>query len=872
RDDEGVTPAQAEQYFNYLNETIGDDVRYSDSPIVLTDFPASGRTFQRFIDLLEQWSEKEGLDIMGRVVIHAILDSRSIDKQIEGLARFPMIRQPEFDSRYHEVAMNTEVYFDARWTPRFLPEQWGAPTSPFVLGLNVTPSERAGLLAFLLAEKINTLPGSLSARADRAVLSGFSTKPMIMRTYRNIESMYLNLQRDIEDNLRAIEQELPAEEAAEFQRSLPFAMELMSGVSSLYRGMEETNVQGEEVNLTTGNYHNDFHNQLVTQASLIWNASAGQISSARDLKVVFLSALLHDFHLRRVLSSPDAQGKQWSTPAFVPETVAQVADLFGVELYGQPTVENADYAGRISGQFKTAFQRALSSFIGEDESLPEFYREVVTAIRRTDYASDVAVPEIVYQELAGLMRYSLDSNIQQWLAGEQTYGELLDTLAQRWEIAFQRVADDYRDSVYGEDVRESARKTALTFLRRRQAIDVGFLGSLQGVPESRRAKVFELSNRIELADQSGSFWLTSTAVNAATIDGLSQELPFVSEEGSYPFFVAQAVDTLRNRVMFAELPKPFKERFVSRVDELVAISGDTFIPLRGKSAGAYWAAEREALIEQFGLQTIDRAVLVANDVAGLFDAAAAENVLNLTGQDPQEVRSTVINLAIREDFENNRQRGLAIERYLTGDNRERRGPARRFTARFMSGLRALQEAAEQRPPVTDQSVLRDGRRMPQNPRVFTVNAELRAQLVARYGEAVITSLETANQLDNLYSLNQNLKVVIADLDRLYAQEARKENQPRAFIRGGIIRRFQEQDLSGLLPNTDLDIIVSDSDNYTVRDAVDNWFDNNRVQIMALPVTPRDNAVELDRRQLEQSPFYLLDLWSSYAGVNPADSG
>ena len=786
--DNPISEDQAGRYMDYLNDTIGADVRGSTAPIVVSDFLGGGRTFARFVGLLEQWAEREGVeDFSQRLVIHSIEEPGSYGETPEGLESYPVIHQLEMDQEFFEASMNSEAYFNTRWTPRFPPQAWGTERSPFAEGYNIRPTRRAAFLSFLLSEALfgeNAVvrPGVLTIGRQKAVLARTQDLDAVTqsaRSYQTVEEMYRNLPADIENVIRGFARTLPAEQAAEIERSLPFAMDLLERVRGQYAGLRATDEQGAEINLTVDNYHNHFHNMLVTMGSLIWNMSAGQIENARDFKVAFASALLHDFQLRQVLGPQDANGRRWVTAAYVPETMEQIGDLMGVTTYTRPEVENADYSERVGETDKEGFRRALRGFLGEETSLADFFADVTAAIRRTDFASDVATPEITYQELAGLQRYSLDANIRSWLAGEQTYTQLLDRIAERWDIAFQRVDEDYNNFVYGADNRDEVRNTALTFLRRRQAIDVGFLGALRNIPAERRSKVFELANRLEMADLSGNFWLTSASVNEAVIRGLANELPFVSEEGTYPYFVAQVVSTLRNRAYLEELPAVFQERFIQRVDQLADVAADTVVPRYNRPVADFWAQEREDLVAAFGLPTEERrSVADGKDRAVLSD---------------------------------------------------------------------------------------DGRRMPQNPRTYTVSSDLRTQWVERYGAKVIEAIEAFGKLDNLYSLNRNLQAVVAELDVLYQAAPRKEDAPRLFIRGGIIRRFQAQDLSDLQDNTDIDIILRDTDNYTVRGRQDAWFDNNRTQVMAIPVTPRQDFVEIDRGQLEASPFYLLDLWAAYAG-------
>ncbi len=90
------------------------------------------------------------------------------------------------------------------------------------------------------------------------------------------------------------------------------AKEVLVQVAKLYNQM----------GLSVEHYHNHVHN-LITVFGMLRKIEILNLDSKDYKKVAFLAALFHDFHLREKIE------KRKGTPAYVEETIRQIADLIG---------------------------------------------------------------------------------------------------------------------------------------------------------------------------------------------------------------------------------------------------------------------------------------------------------------------------------------------------------------------------------------------------------------------------------------------------------------------------------------------------------------------------------------------------------------
>ncbi|MFA5350881.1 MAG: GNAT family N-acetyltransferase, partial [Candidatus Omnitrophota bacterium] len=115
-------------------------------------------------------------------------------------------------------------------------------------------------------------------------------------------------------------------------------------------------------------------------------------------------------------------------------------------------------------------------------------------------------------------------------------------------------------------------------------------------------------------------------------------------------------------------------------------------------------------------------------------------------------------------------------------------------------------------------------------------------------------------LQSLWLLNTNLKIVLREVKGLYEQKGRL--LPPCYIYGGILKRFMSCEPWPITSETDLDVKIIDSDNYTVKDQQRSWFDNMRVHIFPFPGISKAVAYPIDMKVLYESNFYMLDVFLS----------
>lgn len=132
----------------------------------------------------------------------------------------------------------------------------------------------------------------------------------------------------------------------------------------------------EEIGLSTQYYHNHLHTLVVTHNALLL-ASQGRykeiIKNKTDIKILFLSALLHDFHIREA-----------GIPAKVDETIRQLRDILGLQLTIGPPTETK-YKDIIDEKFKNDIKNFVQKFLGDEVDLVETFKEIEAIIRRTDF-------------------------------------------------------------------------------------------------------------------------------------------------------------------------------------------------------------------------------------------------------------------------------------------------------------------------------------------------------------------------------------------------------------------------------------------------------------------------------------------------------
>ena len=306
----------------------------------------------------------------------------------------------------------------------------------------------------------------------------------------------------------------------ESEEEVALAMEIMAAMNNVYTDMGTP----EGVDLTVEHYHNHVHNLGVTNAMLL--LARGE--SARDVKLSFMAAMLHDFHVRAALKD------EVGTPASVEETMRQVAEMLGIAGYDAPQEERyGEMAGRIEG-----LKIALNSFINVSfpgENREDIFNEVGVMIRRTDYASGIAAPEASYKEQAVQTRRSIDQRISaDGTLSDQDIDAYMGELNARYAALRRDVESNKTEKG------EAWAGTQNAWLDRQQGIEVAHFEALKKVRNAdQRAKLHDLGFKLEKgADQSSFYWaVTPETVDTEVVVGLNKELPMVSAAGTYPFFL-----------------------------------------------------------------------------------------------------------------------------------------------------------------------------------------------------------------------------------------------------------------------------------------------------------------------------------------------
>ncbi|MFQ3676225.1 MAG: hypothetical protein SNJ64_06780, partial [Endomicrobiia bacterium] len=173
--------------------------------------------------------------------------------------------------------------------------------------------------------------------------------------YKSLDEAYKDLPRRIKNLLL---------EFGFTKEEIRVAMSLIGLIRTKYK----------KINLSTDYYHNHLHTLVVTHNALLLARQSGY-SDLRDIKILFLSALLHDFHIREA-----------GTPAKVDETIRQLRDILGLPLTtGSP--EEKKYGEMISEGDKEKMLSVVRNFLGLSarDSLEPVFVEIEAIIRRTDF-------------------------------------------------------------------------------------------------------------------------------------------------------------------------------------------------------------------------------------------------------------------------------------------------------------------------------------------------------------------------------------------------------------------------------------------------------------------------------------------------------
>ncbi|MBP9853543.1 MAG: cyclic nucleotide-binding domain-containing protein [Candidatus Omnitrophica bacterium] len=393
-----------------------------------------------------------------------------------------------------------------------------------------------------------------------------SDEAMLTNVYENAETMYQNLPQDIEKFMMSTASKINGGEAV--MNDQKAITDMMSLIGEIY----EKEMDG----LTTKNYHNHMHNLSVSFGSLILAQNANLIKDKNDLIIVFLGSLFHDFHVRDVRPLRE---RGPATPALVNETLGiegsggQLPDLLAIDgfVYKNPAIANARY-GVVGTDVKKSAREIYQTLTGNDGS-NGIYNEIAAIIRRTDFSSDLPPAIDKYKNRTFVVRDFMDAKVNEW---SQTKSEISDTdLTQLINQVEKQYQDIYTDMARDKELTPvGKREVSEKWVTRQRNIELAFLNALTKVRSSRRLNVYQIANRVELADQSVASWIGSPDIAKNITLGLKEELPFVSIEANYPLFYTPQLLPTRVLSRLRDLPLNLRINFLKNMEYFASYSTD----------------------------------------------------------------------------------------------------------------------------------------------------------------------------------------------------------------------------------------------------------------------------------------------------------
>ncbi len=354
------------------------------------------------------------------------------------------------------------------------------------------------------------------------------------------------------------------------------ALGLMEQVGSLYQ-----NSLGSRIL-----YHQHYHNLGVAYASLLLAVSNG-FDNPRDLKVAFLAGLLHDFHLRE----PDPPAS-----ARVSETLLQLRDLLQVSAEARGPPAESKYSELVGPAEKSEFKKSVLAFLG-GVNFTQAWNEIEAIIRRTDYPSDVKVPESSpdWNEFRGNAASTLfRRDVEGAALGLPGARTLNDTRADMGRLAREIESSD-----------SGLSENQKTYARRVLSIELNYLNALSlSMRAERRKSVHRLAVMIEkAADQAGFYWLLSPrALETEIVPGLETEVgkDKANVIGTYPFFFVPVLLVPSVLDPLSRLPDVCKNNFLEVMSHFARLSADSELKIFGIADTVEdWKTRGEKVRSQF---------------------------------------------------------------------------------------------------------------------------------------------------------------------------------------------------------------------------------------------------------------------------------
>lgn len=331
--------------------------------------------------------------------------------------------------------------------------------------------------------------------------------------------------------------------------------------------IENHRVIYEALGLLNYNYHDFVHSLVVTKVMML-NLQAGQKVTARDWKVGFLAALLHDFHIRsKDKENPTQRTKKQGTVAYVPETIRQIKGLLNMqnvdalpEEHLFETLLNDPDHGPVLQQLA----ENIRTFLGED--FDGMIHEVLALLLRTHNAYNVAPAPVEYLKKGKAIRATIETEINK-----------KDVKTTDIEKYVKREYKKILAEVKANDEMDTNEKNITeTWLKQQEIVELAYLEELNKVEKIRRIENNQWAVILEkVADKGGNYLVDSPEmIENEIMPGLMGEIP-ITLKGNYKGFIKNELLNEEVLQFISRLPVETKRLFLHNVGHFAAIDGES---------------------------------------------------------------------------------------------------------------------------------------------------------------------------------------------------------------------------------------------------------------------------------------------------------
>ncbi|MBU0762025.1 MAG: hypothetical protein KKD39_03285, partial [Candidatus Altiarchaeota archaeon] len=349
----------------------------------------------------------------------------------------------------------------------------------------------------------------------------------------------------------------------------------------------------EEMGLVDTFYHNYAHALTVAYGSLITAMKTpGLITSDRDVKVVFLAGLLHDFHLRETLvsESGEAEIQRLLDTAIQGGFRKMEAEGVTLEVFRR-ILEDKDIAAAVKFEFLGVNPGETAREAYVHETLRQL-KELLGPEMWPDLACEIGAPnESKFEALVSDERKERFRSIVTAFLGDEAVDELRD-------VAVGILATDF---AYDTE----SRKTILAQYER----------TLETVREERKEKVDQLAQIVKVTDLFMATWLYNPETVAEEIiaSGLQREVLSVGygpENNFADFYYPILILDGGFLEYIARLPERYRKNFLATMEHFVSISSSP-------EAQRKWDSEKQKVHNILGLADILQTEDTDKHLAGL---------------------------------------------------------------------------------------------------------------------------------------------------------------------------------------------------------------------------------------------------------------